>query len=306
LKQSGTVGAIKDAVDNVMQKVRGKVMKTIKLMMLTPLFVGLISWNAAAVNFGDNITIPDRMVGGNPVGWWGASEENEVEPGVGWKGQSFDLEGFVFDGAQLAIVGGYNFWAPPSRTQMLPGDIFIDVDGDAFYGTPAGVAGNAQQQNIWGYDFVYDINYVNNTYDIYAIDSTTYLRSVLYGTPGGLDNRGSTAWRYNPMLYPQNAPIFSGALNYWNNLGDADLTDYGFLGAGNYYDATYVGTHYAIQVDLLPLGLSSGTDFLAHYTMQCGNDSLVGRGVITPDGGATLALLGAGLLGMAFLRRRSR
>ena len=269
------------------------------------LLLTFLTLQSLAINFGDNITIPDNMAGFG--GWWGPQEDQEVEPGIPLKGQAYDLEGFVYDNSSLTVVGGYNFWSPPNPTLMLPGDLFMDIDGDVQYGNPSsGGSGNFLEPNVWGYDIVYDIDYVSNTYDVYAIDENTLLRNVLYGDKpgdGNLDTRGSNAWRYESALYPAAVPLFSGILATWDNLADADLTDYGFID-DDYGVDPFNLSHYALQVNMSGLGLADGTTFTAHYTMQCGNDNLMGRGRKVPDGGTTLTLLGAVLLIGALLRSK--
>jgi len=44
---------------------------------------------------------------------------------------------------------------------------------------------------------------------------------------------------------------------------------------------------------------------LFKFTMECGNDNLIGQERVTvPDGGVTATLLGMGLIGMAAIKRR--
>ena len=60
--------------------------------------------------------------------------------------------------------------------------------------------------------------------------------------------------------------------------------------------------------------MDGGTEFTSHFTFRCGNDNLMGRGSLlestsadiegVPDGGATIALMGFGLLSLIGLRRR--
>ena len=67
------------------------------------------------------------------------------------------------------------------------------------------------------------------------------------------------------------------------------------------------GSHNAIALDLSDLTL--GTSFVAHFTMECGNDNLMGRTnrdtPNVPIPGA-IWLLGSGLAGLIGVRRRRK
>lgn len=103
--------------------------------------------------------------------------------------------------------------------------------------------------------------------------STTY-----YGI-----NYGSGPWRYVPDG-DLNLISSGHSIIYQTGISDGDV---GLLG----------GTHNAVTVDLGFLG--SNVTFISHFTMECGNDNLMGRGVIPEPG--TLLLLGSGMLGLGFM-----
>jgi hypothetical protein len=90
--------------------------------------------------------------------------------------------------------------------------------------------------------------------------------------------------------------MYTGTLQYLQNIA---LTGE-YAGLQGMSDSS---VHNALTVDLgfLP----TGTQFLAHYTYGCGNDNLMGKGTTVPEPG-TILLLGSGLFGLAFARRRMK
>ena len=76
------------------------------------------------------------------------------------------------------------------------------------------------------------------------------------------------------------------------------------------------GAHYALEVDFAnyaPLfnAINAANEMLIKYTIECGNDTIIGRTEIpsigltsVPDSGTTLALFGLGLGGLSMFRTR--
>jgi hypothetical protein len=125
----------------------------------------------ASSAFAVNITINDEHSSGS--GWYGSSEDQEVEPGC-ITGQQWDLEGFFVNGLTLSMVAGYNLvTGVPGYPQVVSGDLFIDVDGDAQYGSGAhaGATYNPLQvvSDSFGYDFVMDLDFATLTYSVFDI-----------------------------------------------------------------------------------------------------------------------------------------
>ena len=251
----------------------------LKNRLMLPLVATLVL--AAAPVHATNITIPDLV--GSGSGWYGAQEDQEVEPGC-VQAQRWDLEGFYLDGSILAMVGGYDFAA--GQDGFLSGDLFLDVDGDVVFGTDnfgrTGDNGYYNVGNRWGYDYAINLNFANSTYTVLAIDSGTLVTAYYR------QNDESNPWRYSGG----GTQVTTGGFAYATGLAS--------------YDAQTGGTHNVVSLDLGGF-LDPGTDFTAHFTMGCGNDNLMGRGTTAsvPEPG-TLMLLGAGLVGLAGIRRRKR
>lgn len=252
----------------------------------------------------------------NPTGWYGGThEDNETEyfPTTP-KGQEWDLEGMYVDGTKLTLVGGYNFINGASlstapTTILRPGDIFIDVDGDVKYTTAqigSTPLGTSPVANSFGYDYVLKFNYgstaATTTYSVFSINGSS---EVLLPTVVP----SSSPWRYSSggtglAGFADQAIQFGlldsttvGALTTFGS-GTGSMPSVGLLG--------YLGNdnHYFLSVDLSFLPATSLATI--HYTMECGNDNLMGQTAIVgvPDHGATAVLMLLGLAGLVRFRAR--
>ena len=106
-----------------------------------------------------NITTWDGY--GSGTGWYGAQENNEVEPGAS-TGQAWDLEGFYFNESNntLALVGGFDFVLGATALGydwVQSGDIFLETNADT------GTAANGY------YEYVLAMDFTGKTYTVYDI-----------------------------------------------------------------------------------------------------------------------------------------
>ncbi|PID73380.1 MAG: hypothetical protein CSB33_03855 [Desulfobacterales bacterium] len=244
---------------------------------LTACFVIIFSFSAfgMTLDLGKNITISDKN-NATSKAWYTDREDQEVEPGMQIK-QEWDLEGFFLKDTILSVVGGYDF--RDGYGGRTSGDIFLDIDGDAAYGDIHGAAnGPVTSNETYGYEYALDLDFSSMSYDIIdlagASTTTAYYKQ----------NYGSNPWQYAGG----GTIIGTGTFGYQENLSN---TQTGFEG----------GNHYLISgFDLDFLGPDA--TFIAHYTMSCGNDNLMGA-VATPEPG-TIILMGLGLSGLVIIRRK--
>ncbi len=242
---------------------------------------------ASAMSFTSNdhnITIADGQLDPSQPGMGQAGEDNEVEPGAILR-QPWDLEGFFQEGWELGMVGGYNFKV--GNNTVTSGDIFLSTVGsfdELGVGVANTVKGNQLVTDNYGYEYVIDLDFDTSTYEVYELTQNSKL-----WTGSKPIHASSNPWQYNHDDNPNDVSIASGQFNFLAGV-DAPIFD------GN--------THYAVTgISLTFLG--DHTDFYSHFTMGCGNDNLLGRGMTPAPEPATMLLFGAGIAGLAS-RRYSR
>lgn len=260
-----------------------------KYSVLTAAVLGIAAIPAAHAS---NITIFDGVSGGGFSGG-GAGvglEDNEVEAGA-LATQAWDLEAFELNGNSLSLWGGYNFVSGVQQGANLwtSGDIFIDINGDAQWG--AGTLRNTSN-SYYKYDYaiVFDRNLdgsLMGTYSVLDIGLTTSV-VLSYDWSGNLFD-WSNPYRVG-SLGTGDSTLLSG--QQYSYAAGADASALGLLGTG----------HNSLTLDVGFLGANLD-GALFHFTMECGNDNLIGRASV-PDGGAALCMLGLGVGAIGVLRRR--
>jgi hypothetical protein len=264
-------------------------------MMTAAAIIVAGSFTASALPFGTEITVYDKI--GLKL-----YEDNEIE--TGQTTPNWDFEGFNLKGSVLNMVGTFNFrdGNHENAYTFRAGDLFLNTDGPANYGTPFYNAYNAANDpdipkyapfpDVWGYDYVLDIDWDGaaktgaNAINFNVVKLNA--QSILMTAGTGGSQVASSPWRY----ISGGDVVGSGTLAFQTGLTDAQT---GYNGQGD--------VHKVASIDLGPWPdfLDCGTFF--HWANECGNDSGGGE-IPCPDGGTTLSLLGLAMLAGESLRRK--
>lgn len=294
-------------------------MKTKRLVSFALAVGGLLLANQAGATAYKYITIPDNWpapvggkdtVGGVAGETWGVAghnlgpvgEDNEVEPPANI-GQEWDLEAMVLGGGKLWIIGGYNFFSPPET--FARGDIFL-ATSTTFnkYGvnTPAVPVGSLPgprgdekivSNSLFGYEYAIRID--SQTTASWASLSTATDLSTFYKVTNPAD-----PWKVNSGA--TFTSLGAGSAEFGSGDSAAVKAKFGVdvYGGPKVNGGVFSDQHYWIGVDMSWYGNQA---FFAHFTYECGNDTIVG---LVPDGGLTVTLLGLGLAGLGLAARKMR
>jgi hypothetical protein len=211
-----------------------------------------------------NITVYDELPPMNE-GVGVGYEDQEID--AGYFEQRQDLEAIFWDGYSLSIVAGFDF-KDGFYYQQFGGEDAIHnhiVSGDVFI--------DLGRNN--SYDLVIDFDVEGLTYTVYEYSDANVV-DVFSG------------WNHdfaNPLEINGGVQVGTGVLEY-NNY-DTDV--YG-LNGGYHNEVIFTG--------LAAHGITG--NFGVHYTISCGNDVILGS---VPEP-AILTLLGLGIFGVAFFRRK--
>lgn len=245
--------------------------KALQIFLFLILAGFLTTGNAFAITLGTNITISDR-VNNSGNDWYSDREDQEVEPGCVFT-QAWDLEGFFLNGTTLTMVGGFDFKNGLSGVDS--GDIFIDTNGDAKYGTSNYGSGGENDivNDTFGYEYALRLDFSTPQYTVHTLDNSS-TTTIFY-----TQNEESNPWRWNSGGAEKGTFDFT----YSTGLNDGDVG--GLLG----------DTHNAVALDLNDFLTSTEIDnFIVHFTMECGNDNLMGKNSVPEP--ATVFLAGASLI----------
>ncbi len=280
--------------------------------------------------FATNITIRDpNLVGETTSGWYKGigpsgntilgSEYEEVEPGME-TGKKWDLIAFTADHSvvtnqKLGILGTFDLKNGAGSPRFVGGDIFISTNPTQVQNYIDGFNFGPQSNNNGApgrYDFALRMNFTTNSYDIYQLSATTVFENTYYDAQNY--NAPSNPWKLASVGNGVNGLTYLGnrSLSYQSvisNAAGSALAGFAVTGGSNNTIGARDRLNY-VELNnmewLSPYLNASNPVSYFHYTMECGNDNLIGLDSTgfrrVPDQASTLVLVGLALLGLPAIR----
>ncbi len=286
--------------------------------------------------FATNITIQDpNAVGETSSGWYKGngggyvngnatntritSEYEEVEPGMA-TGKRWDLIAFTADHSnandqKLGILGTFDlkFGAAQSSPVFVGGDIFISVNPTQVQNYVDGFNFGPQSNNNGApgrYDFALRMNFTTNSYDIYQLSATTQFENTYYDAQNY--NAPSNPWKLASVVNNGLTHLGSRSFSYNANVSNAAGTTLAGFNVASGANNTLYAREKLNYVELnnmewlSPYLNANNPVSYFHYTMECGNDNLIGLDSTgfrrVPEQASTLVLVGLALLGLPAIR----
>ena len=265
--------------------------------MLVVLAVAVVVMAHVVPAGADNITMWDGYgpLGLGPGGEW-AEVEPDCFPGWGWDliGVAATAPAEPGDPWQITFAGGYNFAA--GNGDIESGDIFLAFSED-------GPLDNPGDSGSWGYDMVLDMDWSGDMpsgspipFNIIDI-SSDLVDLLLVGE--SINHPWADPYRWSSG----GTVVGSGSASFqvYDNAAELEAAFPGdFEGANSLIGDV---TLYTLSFEFSP---QEDSVLWTHFTMECGNDILLGRtefpAVPEPS---TISLLFMGCLGLV-LRKRPR